>query len=313
MERLTVNVNVNINSEGDARSMEQAIFQYAMPALKNLRQKEKDKTITQEEKKEKDEILCMLFYLIKNYGYNIMNDMTKGCHLRYHDREELATMIKLAFMEHIYDYDPHKSTPTTYFKHYFIEAVRNYLQFCMGINQYYYTNMKKVRNVLNRYSQSDSKCDPELISRLTGLSPKVVKKTLEMMEYHKVGIDEVFDVSSNNITPEETVLEKEKLLRLNKILKDALTPQEEKHMLLRLNLDGVRLRTYGEIAEAMGSNVQDVSFILKNAQKKLRSDQNLKEFLGAYYKDFIYKESPRKTNSILDDDVSSIISDFLLN
>ena len=45
MEGLTVNVNVNINSEGDARSMEQAIFQYAMPALKDLRQKEKNLSI----------------------------------------------------------------------------------------------------------------------------------------------------------------------------------------------------------------------------------------------------------------------------
>ena len=313
MEGLTVNVNVNIKSEGDAKSVEQAIFQYAMPALKDLRQKEKDKTITQEEKKEKDEILCMLFYLIKNYGYNIMNDMTKGCHLRYHDREELATMIKLAFMEHIYDYDPHKSTPTTYFKHYFIEAVRNYLQFCMGINQYYYTNMKKVRNVLNRYSQTDSKCDPEIISRLTGLSPKVVKKTLEMMEYHKVGIDEVFDISSNNITPEETVLEKEKLLRLNKILKDALSPLEEKHMLLRLNLDGVRLRTYGEIAEAMGSSVQDVSFILKNAQKKLRSDQNLKDFLGAYYSHYVDENQNHEKDNLFSEDISSIVCNFLID
>lgn len=139
-------------------------------------------------------------------------------------------------------------------------------------------------------SQTDSKCDPELISRLTGLSPKVVKKTLEIMEYHKVGIDEVFDISANNITPEETVLEKEKLLRLN--------------------LDGVRLRTYGEIAEAMGNSIQDVSFILKNAQKKLRNNHDLKDFLGAYYSHYVDENQNHCKDKLFTEDISSIVCEF---
>lgn len=308
MEGLTVNVNVNINNQEDAKSMEQAIFRYAMPALKNLRQKEKEKTITREEKKDKDDILCMLFYLIKNYGYEIMNSMTKGCHLRYHDREELGTMIKLAFMEHIYDYDPDQSTPTTFFKHYFIEAVRNYLQYCMGINQYDYSNMKKVRNVLSRYEQMNHKCDPEMISRITGLSPKVVKKTIEMMGYYKVGMDEAFDVCSVSTSPEDTVLEKEKMLRLNKILKDALSPEEEQCMHLRLNMDGLRLRTFGEISKITGLQIQDISSIIKNAQKKLRKDRNLHDFLGAYYRYYIHDEDSEEIDCLQEQDIASIIS-----
>ena len=104
-----------------------------------------------------------------------------------------------------------------------------------------------------------------------------------------------------------------KHLRLNKILKDALSPLEEKHMLLRLNLDGVRLRTYGEIAEAMGSSVQDVSFIIKNAQKKLRNNHDLKDFLGAYYSHYVDENQDHEKDNLFTDDISSIVCDFIID
>lgn len=298
----------NNNTIQPAKSPEQEYFRQCMPQLKHLKNKEESEGLTPYEKRMKDQILVQLFERIKNFGFDTINNMTKSCYLKKEDRDDLATEIKLAFMKHIYDYEPNWTTPTTYFLKYFIEAIRSYLQQNMQLSSYDATNIRMVRSAINVYQCQGIPFTLEMISNVTGLSQKVVKSTIKLMGALQLeNIDEVSYIGSELSSPEDTVLDIENEKMVHIIIHQVLTEEEAKIFLLRLNLNEPKEMTYEAIAKTVGKDIRMVRKTMTRCVEKLRKDDRVQRQWGGFV-----RPQKEEKKQICSDKISDLMAnDFL--
>ena len=160
---------------------QQVLFYVGMKRIKYLQNAECERPLTFEEEQEIDEIRKLLFESVVRFGiqlaYKRMGKYRKDRDAFQDIQQDLAVI----FYEKLPDYDPTKSTPTTYFLRYFNQVITEYiLKYSQHMSQYDAHNVSIVRAAIKYFEERGIKWDEPMIVTKTGLSPKVVKNTLRL-------------------------------------------------------------------------------------------------------------------------------------
>ena len=238
----------------------QLYFYVGKKKLEELERKEKEEGLTPAESRERDEILQKLLGKIIRYGIDLarkrMGKYRKDTDAYQDVQQSLATI----FFEKLPFYDPTLTAPTTFFSPYFKQVITEYiLQYSQHMSQYDAHNVALVRGAERYFESQGITWDEPMIATKTGLSPKVVKRTLQLAQTSiRASVEDSYDMASSEPTPEEYLLKDERSRMIWNALKDSLSPEDLEFFLYKVNLDGKRERTMQQVADELGMQVRDV-------------------------------------------------------
>lgn len=286
---------------------EQIVFAQGIGRLKMLHAM--NRPLTDEEADEEDLIKSVLFQKVVKYGMKLANQMMSTSNLASDAYADVQQELAMIFYQKLENYDPMRTTPTTYFKKYFQEVIRNYLlSYSQNLSQYDASNLKRVREAISYYESLGVKPDEELLSNRTGLSKKVIRTTLYNGHNSKrADIEEAIWLKSSIPTPEEAVEETERKQLLYEALTRDLSTDDLKLVILRLNVNGPKEMPYERISKITGIPIRTVKIRLNNAFRVLNQDRELVAKFGDYNKRDEYLNFKYMTH----EDPSSIIEEQL--
>lgn len=258
---------------------QQVLFYVGMKRIKYLQNAECERPLTFEEEQEIDEIRKLLFESVVRFGiqlaYKRMGKYRKDRDAFQDIQQDLAVI----FYEKLPDYDPTKSTPTTYFLRYFNQVITEYiLKYSQHMSQYDAHNVSIVRAAIKYFEERGIKWDEPMIVTKTGLSPKVVKNTLRLAANSVMAnVDDAIDMASKMPTPEENYMNNEKISTLYRVLKETLSRDELDFFFYKVNLDG-KERSYQQVANELGMQVRDVKKKWSSIIARLNSSRDLQPY-----------------------------------
>lgn len=241
--------------------------------------KAEGRKLTPKEEREKEQILEMLFGSIVKFGVSLAK---KRLSLYRKDSDAMADIrqdMACIFFNKLPDYDPTRTTPTTYFLRYFNQVITEYiLNYSQHMSQYDSHNVSIVRGAIIFYEEKGITWDEMMIANKTGLTLKVVKYSLKLASNAiYANVDDTLDMASNTPTPEENYIERERKITLYNALREQLDPDELKFFLYKINLDG-KERSYQCVANDLGMQVRDVKKKWSGLIARLNSDQKIQSF-----------------------------------
>ena len=194
------------------------------------------------------------------------------------------------FLEHLMDYDPKRTAPTTYFKPYFLQVISEYKH----SNSQHMTaneakNVAKIRQAIQMHEKKGENFDYKTLSIETELSERVVKRTIARMNTSiQANVeDEVIVSSALDTQPEASYIRKEAEQLILDALDGTLTEREKCFYFDRVYNDGNDNRTmpfkllaekYGiqpHEAKAMWSSIVDRLYanpVLRRIIPKIKAD-----------------------------------------
>lgn len=222
-----------------AKYTPQQYYMIALPKAKILRQKKLEGTITPAEERALDVILEKLWALI--YRYAVKEGWTMSNKYRRSNDffEDLKQDLHLKWLEVLWDYDPIKTKPTTYFKFYFVETTRNaVVSNSQKMPQSIATNISKVRRAKAYFDAKGIVYDDLMLAEASGLSIKVTKETL-FFETNAIqgDIDDMLNEVPDEYTPEKFVAHEDELKTLLEICKSELSDEEFKVLMAYIDVD----------------------------------------------------------------------------
>lgn len=259
---------------------QQMMFIVGKKYLKLFEDIEKERQLTYEERKKKDEIQTSLFGSIALFGIS----MARKRIARYRKSEDALQDIRqdlaLIFFEKLPNYDPSRSAPTTYFRKYFDQVITEYvLKYSQHMTQYTASNVSKVRAAIKYCESQGIRWDEPLLVTITGLSAKVVKKTLHQAETSiYANIDEMINLQSNLPSPEEEYISNERLETLERALGDTLSDEDRELFLFKVNPFGDRERSFKEVATYFGLQEREVKQRYNNILAELNANKELRSY-----------------------------------
>lgn len=193
---------------------------------------------------------------------------------------EVQQSLAAIFFQKLPEYDPTQTTPTTYFVPYFNQEISRYIRsYSQNLTQYDAKNVSLVRRAIQYYESKNIKWDIQLLSTRTGLSPKVVKKTLEIAENsQRANIEDAIFLQAKSPTPEESYINNERMIIIQNALHDSLDYEEMEFFLYRLNMDGDKERTYQAVAEHYNMQIRDVKKKMSSIITKLSNNKALQAY-----------------------------------
>lgn len=208
----------------------QQFYMIALPKAKELKLKKDNGTITLKEKDALDKILESLWALIFRYAVKEGWLMSSKYRRSSDFFEDLKQDLHLKWLEVLWDYDPKETAPTTYFKYYFIETIRNaVVSNSQKMPQSIATNISKVRRAKAYFESRGIVYDEIMLAEASGLSIKVTKETL-FYETNAIqgDIENSMNEMSDEYTPEKHTVNEDESSTLVKICKEALSDEELK-------------------------------------------------------------------------------------
>lgn len=265
------------NNMGKNYTKEQELFYVGKSLLSDYERISMERPLEPFELERIDHVKEQLFGSIVKFGMKTASGMLSKYRLdsdAYMDVQQAQAVI---FFEKLPDYDPLKSTPTTYFVRYFKQVISEYLrENTLHLSQYDAKNVAKVKRAIAYYESHGIMWDEAMLSNRTGLSAKVLRNTLYIATNAKrASMDDeekTVNLKSNDITPEEMVLKQEILKELVQVLRQTLTNDEFTFFLVRTNLLGEAELTYQEMADKYGIPLRDVKQMLSSIIGKLNNN-----------------------------------------
>lgn len=290
---------------------EQKIYKKALKKCRPLREKKMNGTITYEEKAVLNRTEEYLWDLIQSFAAHVFNQMARRADLNREQRADLMMDLYLIWYEKLYDYDPEKGAPTTFFNHPFKQVVTKYLEKNIWHRNSYdagnYMKVEAAKIALKR--KGNYSPDPELLSSMTGMSPKVIKGA----EYYgsnsaRVDVDACIHLKSSIESPEEAFIQKE----FNEVLYNALmklSDLEREIILLSINGSGKSGKTSLEsISETLDMPINQVKIIYNQGITKLAKNKEIKyRWYGMNSRE---RFAMNETNDPFQDDFLNGISNF---
>ena len=217
----------------------QQFYMIALPKAKALKQKKDDGTITPKENAALDKILENLWALIFRYAVKEGWLMSSKYRRSSDFFEDLKQDLHLKWLEVLWDYDPKETAPTTYFKYYFIETIRNaVVSNSQKMPQSIATNISKIRRAKAYFDSKGIVYDEIMLAEAAGLSIKVTKETLFYESNAIQGdIDNSMNDVSDDYTPERYTVNEDESNTLIRICKEALSEQELKVFMAYIDYD----------------------------------------------------------------------------
>ena len=257
---------------------EQIQFYKKKKVLERLDAIKSEREWTYEEKQKRDDILLLLWKMVKKFAISEMRKMTQTYVLDNDGYADIEQSLSMVFYEKLPAYDPRISTPTTYFVRYFKQEINGYLlKNSLHLSQYDANNVKIVRRAINYYEAKGIKWTDEMIVNRTNLSAKVVKAALQhqkVMRYKNV--DDDISISSKQPTPEQAYIENEQQEALMSLVTEDLTDRERMILEERVNFEGDKYTPYTQVARNLGITEKEVKTVLNNIiPNKARANQKL--------------------------------------
>lgn len=257
----------------------QIFFYVGKKRIDFLNKKAETEGLTYSEKEERDEILQMLFGKIIRYGIDLAKKRMGKYRKDTDAYQDVQQGLAEIFFEKLPRYDPTKATPTTYFRPYFSQVITEYvLQYSQHMSQYDAHNVSVVRAAARYFEERGIKWDEPMISTKTGLSPKVVKRTLQLAQTSiRASVEDSLNMASSDPTPEEYFLKNEKTDMICNALRETLSQEDLEFFLFKVNLDG-RERTFQQVAEAKGMEIRDVKKRYSGIIARLNANRDLQAY-----------------------------------
>lgn len=232
---------------------EQIVFEKGIQGLKKYEAISKKRELTDKEIEQTKNIKRILFEHVSKFAIKEAHAMLTYYNLPNDAYSDIYQEMALIFYDHLLEYNPLLSTPTTFFVRYFKEVARNYiLNDVIHMSQYHATNIRKVKSAIIFYNSIGVPYTIDMIANRTGLSHKVVSNTIKLAyNAQYANVDEELNMQSSVQTPEEQLLENEDSNILGKAIKDNLNDTEINLLMMRINMDGTKFMSYEKIAKKL--------------------------------------------------------------
>ena len=198
-------------------------------------------------------------------------------------------MPEVIFLEQLHNYDPLKTTPTTFFTPYFKQVISQHIRdYKQQLTQHDASNARKINRVINEYEKRGIHWTIEMIATQTNLSYKVVKSTIYYAHNaQKANLEDAGYIQSKIPTPEEAIAR-------------------------RINPDGKKEKPYDLVAKQSGKSIKRVKSQLNQAVCKLNQDDTLRKRFGKInrYSDLRPLELQDNSSALLEQQLETFLSEI---
>nr|WP_303181791.1 sigma-70 family RNA polymerase sigma factor [Lachnoclostridium phocaeense] len=188
----------------------------------------------------------------------------------------------VAILETMGNYDPEKSTNTTYFTYPVIHALSEYCNRVSNKSSAYFSqNMNKVKSALKNLELAQKEPSLANIALLSGLTIQQVEEALKRINATN---EKSFDTMEDNEvamkakSPEDEMLEKEKKEILYRALMQ-LDAKDREMLILHYGVDCEAL-SFSKIGALMGISTHDVGNRIAGSLRALKQRPQLKALVG---------------------------------
>lgn len=286
---------------------EQKIFQIGLKKLDAFDDVRKKRDLNVAEITEENKIKEVLFGLVRNYGVKLAQKMTQKYRLPSDSFSDLCQELAIIFYKQYRNYDPTRTTPTTYFDRYFKQKITSYLvENVHKLSQYDANNVLKVKAAINYYESIGVKWTEEMLANKTGLSIKVIHSTL-FFSYSSnyAEVEEAYSLKAKIKTPEEAYTEKETTEVLMRAIVNNTDSDERELLMMRINLNGSKEMPYEKVAKNNGLSVRDVKRKINSCICRINQDRDIVErFSKSTFKNY-------KDTLVLQENISGIMEEQL--
>lgn len=253
---------------------QQKLFIIGKKILADIDEIEKTRPLSSIEESKRNDIKEELFGAIIRYGMSEAHTIMSKYKLPSGAYSEVHQLLAVTFFEHLNEYDPIRSAPTTFYAPYFrqviAEFVRNESQ---HLKQYDARNVARVRAAIKEYDLNGISWTPEMISTKTGLSMKVVLNTLKLAQNSQYAqFEDIEWKQSNTLTPEQEYLKTERFQAILLALQQTLGVHERDVFLYKVNLDGSKERSIQEVAKKFHMSPNAVKQMFNCSIAKLQNN-----------------------------------------
>lgn len=289
-------------------TVQQELFYYGSRVRKYYENVQKDRELTPREKHHLDEVNKNLWSSIVRFAMQTAHSMMYKCNLSNDAYPDIQQELASKFFEMLPKYDPLRTAPTTFFVRYFKETVQKYLgAYSRNLSQYDANNVSAVRRAIAIYESKGIAWNEEMLANKTGLSLKVLKKTLQIAQNSKrAAIEDAEFLVSNTETPEESYIKNESQEAIVVVINRVLTDEERLFWLTYVNLNGQKNLTYAELASIFHISVATAKQRKHTIQIKLNADPDLIAMAKARHID-----TSSSTVNLQDNSVDIMEIDFL--
>lgn len=261
---------------------EQILFYKGKQILYALDEIEQERPLTAKEKAKKDAVLTRLFQGIHRYANQLAHEtISKYPRLPSDAYADLQQMLAQIFFEKLREYDPLRSTPTTFFVRHFRQKISEYIQENIThLSQYDSSNARKVFRAIHHYESRGIQWTMDMISNRCGLSIKVVKSTIALRHKAQYATtdddDNLLQIKSKIQTPEAELLDAERKKTLFERINYLLSDSEKELLMARINPEGAKEMPYADVAEQFGITIKECKQRLNSIRCRLNQDPVLR-------------------------------------
>lgn len=239
---------------------EQRLFYLLKHVIDECNEKAKKGEMTPEDERLLNAAKSKLLEAIIKYARSLSSSSLENYAKASDYQDDVMQSIVENMIKTLDKYDPLRTTPTTFFRPYIQGAVTKYkrdeIQH-LTANDANHVNL--VRAAIRKHELRNESWNHEILSKDTGLSIKVVKRTLALMNSATyANIDDCADLKANYPTPEESFLDNEKKRILYESINSELSDFEKEFFYTKINLDDGKELYYTAMAKLYGMGVHEV-------------------------------------------------------
>ena len=276
-----------------------------MPVARMLNEKRLNGTITAQEKMKLDQILEYLWLIIHNYALKEGWLMSSKYRRDSDYFADLTQELHLMWLTKLWNYDPQMNAPTTYFSRYFRQCIREFaVANSQKMKQSQATNISKVRAAKAYLESQGIKYDDSLLAEYAGLSLKVTRETLQIMDNSiHANIEDSLNQISDYKSPESINMDIAESELLVQAISENLSELEMRVFLSYTDYNDSYYQVEDEnhteeeieeyrskfkshyksltaLAEEFDMSTKDISAIINSCRKKLSSDSRIRDLYG---------------------------------
>lgn len=288
----------NIKRKSDL-SREQYLFYSGITAIDKICNGRNHQELTSAERDKIGEIKIKLFNYIYRYCYHVYQAMKNDKSL---SRDDIYQEMYIIFDAGLENYNPVKTTPTTYYQHRFKEAVSKEITASTGNSTQAQKNIRTVTRAINSLkAQGIDDPDVRMIATETSLltnsrgdvgkltlSPKVVSETMVAIRMKDTtNIDDAKGASSNSPTPEQAMIDAERKRILDEALADEDPFEVEVFLAYYLGDTNSEKKTHvavGTIANQFNIKESKVREIVNSMTTRLRHNESVQSIGTQFYR-----------------------------
>ena len=175
---------------------------------------------TFKQNQEISDLKMKMWQTIVKYARSKLHQMMSSYPHDATDDSDIEQSMCVIFLEQLHNYDPLKTTPTTFFTPYFKQVISQHIRdYKQQLTQHDASNARKINRVINEYEKRGIHWTIEMIATQTNLSYKVVKSTIYYAHNaQKANLEDAGYIQSKIPTPEEVI----EVQEANNILYDAI-------------------------------------------------------------------------------------------